>query len=1032
MSIKNAFKKLLVIFFISFFVLLLGATFAWRLLNTNSLKNKIKNVDINKELSINFKNLNIKKSFPYLIIQAQSIHIRSNSINISANFVENKVSILKYLYAYLLKKQYYGKVKAKNIKIEINNKQTSKKSDTIPIIPLDIQTNNIDIRYNNNTANGKIKLTYTPLTNKYKILFNGKINKVKTDINGLVGKNNITAIFSYDIRNIGEIKLNSIKGKASLSNFQNILFTISTNKIIYKTLTIDSPEIKGRAKITKNSISIKNIFLMSKNGYNLEINGRVDKNNLLKSSLKGHISTPFINIQPIIKQFAPNTIKDYILQSHISLKHISFEGNPSLEFIRSGVLLVKNSRFRLDKKSSSFFIKKAKAKISKQSIDIIASGNFEDITFKDSKMQIHRTKGYPCDMDLSYQGNANDLVRVFLEENIFSDSDLKVFGKSKKLKGNFAATTVIRDYRWGPKPYFFFDINIHSNGLEIFNENIPSRYVKSWGDIQIRRNIEYKQIKNLFIRFKNLKLYGLTSKLYTQDTILYIQPKIKFKGKFKADLSKDDFNYLEKAIIGEQFIKSKVEVGLLGSLDGYIDNFKFKGKILSDTKMLSQTPKDALKIKTAGFYKKHILHISKLNINKNLNANGTVNTKLFSFNTNISLNNFSISSLNGLMESRYILLKNGILKGKIHVNGNKQNPIQTIQGNISVQNGYYSKDINSINASIEFDNKKAYIKHANLHILNNNINAKGFVDFMDYAIFDITADTFNLNIKDLQGKTTNKTTIKIPNMDINITAKTNKIILKNKNNTQTSKNLIITLRKRKNGIAALNILSKDTRMLFLKKQNHITIDIKDYIIMPLLTNNNRKDNMLSIQADLIADNKSVISLEHLKGDINVQSINGKFKNVSDTLKLLSATNIIEIIIGKTKLDNNIEYNKIVANLFIKNGIIRTKNNSIAALYGKNLNIFAQGSYNITQNYINAYITFTTFRSINTLISYIPVMGWIVGGKERSFSGVSLRVNGYIDKKVKISAVPLESLGKGFLNMLKRTITLPFNAFGVAK
>ena len=85
-----------------------------------------------------------------------------------------------------------------------------------------------------------------------------------------------------------------------------------------------------------------------------------------------------------------------------------------------------------------------------------------------------------------------------------------------------------------------------------------------------------------------------------------------------------------------------------------------------------------------------------------------------------------------------------------------------------------------------------------------------------------------------------------------------------------------------------------------------------------------------------------------------------------------------------------------------------------------------------KKYVDIYATFTTFRSVNRLISKIPIIGWIIGGKERSFTGVNVHIKGFVDKKISVKPVPLEGLGKGFLGILKRTLMLPLNAVGVGK
>lgn len=91
-------------------------------------------------------------------------------------------------------------------------------------------------------------------------------------------------------------------------------------------------------------------------------------------------------------------------------------------------------------------------------------------------------------------------------------------------------------------------------------------------------------------------------------------------------------------------------------------------------------------------------------------------------------------------------------------------------------------------------------------------------------------------------------------------------------------------------------------------------------------------------------------------------------------------------------------------------------------------MFFVGDYRFSDKHINGIVTFTTFRTINQIISSIPVLGWIIGGKEKSFTGLSFRVKGKIDNKMTAYPVPLTSLSKGMFNIIKRTLTSPLHLF----
>jgi hypothetical protein len=128
------------------------------------------------------------------------------------------------------------------------------------------------------------------------------------------------------------------------------------------------------------------------------------------------------------------------------------------------------------------------------------------------------------------------------------------------------------------------------------------------------------------------------------------------------------------------------------------------------------------------------------------------------------------------------------------------------------------------------------------------------------------------------------------------------------------------------------------------------------------------------------------------------------------------------------MEKGLVYKEIIANIKLDNGLLSIKDENPLIIRGKDLDMFFVGDYQLSDKYINGIVTFTTFRTINQIISSIPVLGWIIGGKEKSFTGLSFRIKGKIDNKMTAYPVPITSLGKGMFNMIKRTLTSPLHLF----
>ncbi len=1032
-------KKLLVGLFLFVLILILSVAFGWRFLTSrlieNNLNKLIKNPPAN--VSLNIDNISVKRSFPYLVISINRAILNYNQIlSVDIKNIVDRLSVLKFIASYISGRTFYGKIGAAYAIIKYKQRKNIKSGYnvvSIPILPVDIKIDHLKAIYGGYKFDGSLEGVFHPLFKSYKITIDGLLNNLPLNCNAKIKKNYLAAFFNLKIKKIGALNIKNITGNVSTTNFNDFKFDFESDYVSYKSVAFKKPRVSATFERKQKGYLVNNFQLKSENGYLLSFKGFIDKNNYLNSNVSGEISTPYINIQPFLS-FVPKKIRDYILKGYISLSDVSFAGKPSIDFIKKGHVYAKSFSFRIDKKSSNFFIKKGTVDITPSIIKAMAQGNFENVLFNNSVIRIHRKKGYPCDMNLKYYGTANDLARVFLEENIFSKNDMKVLGKTSALKGKFSATTKIINYHWKAEPFFNFDIIINSNGVEFYNSNIPSKFIESWGVVEIKRVVRKGRVKTLFVRLKDMKAKGFASTLYTKDFTIFIKPNIVLKGGFNADLSKNDINYLINSLMGKRINAATNGAKITGSINGKLDNFSFKGKInyIAHIQNNTQFPLD---LTLQGDFKSHVLKIDNLELNGYMKASGSVDMKTFSFNSNLMLQNFKINIIRSFLSyANNIPIKKGELEGNVKISGDIKKPLQSIQGVLSIKNGYVSKNVNSISGNISFDMNSAHIKNAYLKLFQTPIKLTGSINYDDNMSVNLKAQADNVTVdlnKIDSSKKTKKNYLKLPEFNISSSLDINNLYLKDKNRKKDIGKTRIELKNTKLN-SEMKFISRKTRIEISKKGKKIKAYIKDYNIFSFLTNCHKKDNLFELKAKLATQNPNKLDVEDLKGDLDILSKNGEFKNVSSALKLLSATNIIEVIFGKTKLEKNLPYKTLIAPLYFNKGVLKTREKQIAALYGKNLDIFAKGKYGIMKKYVDVYVTITTLRSINRLISKIPIIGWIIGGKEKSFTGVNFHIKGTIGKNMSVKPVPLKGLGEGFFGIIKRALMTPFNAIGVGE
>ena len=86
------------------------------------------------------------------------------------------------------------------------------------------------------------------------------------------------------------------------------------------------------------------------------------------------------------------------------------------------------------------------------------------------------------------------------------------------------------------------------------------------------------------------------------------------------------------------------------------------------------------------------------------------------------------------------------------------------------------------------------------------------------------------------------------------------------------------------------------------------------------------------------------------------------------------------------------YNKITATLAIKDGVISSNDLYVA---GDALNISAIGKVDLVKNELDATIGVKPLQTVDKVLSHIPIVGWILTGKNKSL------ITAYFEAKGKL-------------------------------
>jgi len=177
--------------------------------------------------------------------------------------------------------------------------------------------------------------------------------------------------------------------------------------------------------------------------------------------------------------------------------------------------------------------------------------------------------------------------------------------------------------------------------------------------------------------------------------------------------------------------------------------------------------------------------------------------------------------------------------------------------------------------------------------------------------------------------------------------------------------------------------------------------------------------ILNLQAAVNSRGKSDALVSSLRGRVDFLSQAGVIYRFPLLAKIFSFLNVTELLRGKLPdfTKNGFKYNTMTIKGDIRQGIFVIKE---ALLDGTTMQLAGQGEINLTNNKINLTILVAPFKTVDYLVSNIPVVGYILKG---TLISIPLKVTGDISDPSIFVLAP-SAVGEGVLGMLKRTLTLP--------
>ncbi len=96
----------------------------------------------------------------------------------------------------------------------------------------------------------------------------------------------------------------------------------------------------------------------------------------------------------------------------------------------------------------------------------------------------------------------------------------------------------------------------------------------------------------------------------------------------------------------------------------------------------------------------------------------------------------------------------------------------------------------------------------------------------------------------------------------------------------------------------------------------------------------------------------------------------------------------------------------------------------AVVRGSGLNLFARGKMNIVSLEMDFVVLISPFKTLDAILSKIPLLGRVIGGETGTLVTFPVAVRGPV-RDPEVTLLPPSAVGEGILNIVKRTLLLPF-------
>ncbi|HKJ04509.1 MAG TPA: AsmA-like C-terminal domain-containing protein [Geopsychrobacteraceae bacterium] len=145
----------------------------------------------------------------------------------------------------------------------------------------------------------------------------------------------------------------------------------------------------------------------------------------------------------------------------------------------------------------------------------------------------------------------------------------------------------------------------------------------------------------------------------------------------------------------------------------------------------------------------------------------------------------------------------------------------------------------------------------------------------------------------------------------------------------------------------------------------------------------------------------------------------KFRGLARVFSLLNVAQLFELKLPDMNKDG-MPFNLLTTSVKLEEGLLSTTNLKIMS---NAMNLSMIGQRNLSNNTVDLTLGVQPLGTVDKVITAIPVAGWLLAGEEKALVTAHFKIEGPEDDP-DVTAIPVSSLSKTVLGVLKRTLGLP--------